>query len=399
MFTSQIKGIEVVDSHTIRFQSDNPYPLMPNDLSTILIVPKEVAETAELKDFNAGKTAVGTGPFKHESWTPGDHVVFTRNEDYWGKKPEGERVTFRMITNAAARVAALLSGDVDVIENVPTPDIATLERNPKVSLSSGVTNRVIYLYIDQRDKTPHITGKNGKPLDENPLQDIRVREAISKAIDREAIVEAIMEGRAIPAGQILPQGFFGYTDSLKPDTFDAARARKLLAEAGYPDGFNLTIHGPNDRYINDAKIVQAVAQMLARVGIRTEVDTMPKNIFFSRASKLDFSINLQGWGSTGEASSVLRAILVTYDRASGMGTFNIGRYSNSKLDELVAKALVTVDDNKRESLLQRATEVGMEDYALIPLHFQVATWATRKGLKVIPRTDEQTLAMGVISEP
>ena len=397
LFTKQIKKMTIVDPLTIRFETDAPYPLMPRDLSQVQIIPKEVAETAEIADFNSGKAAIGTGTYKLESWTRGDRIVMNRNDDFWGKKPEWTSLVFRMITNRAARVAALLAGDVQIIEAVPTTAVAPLKRNPDVSIWSGVTNRSIYLYIDQRDQTPHVTDKNGNPLSKNPLQDIRVREAISKAIDRKAIVETVMEGYAVAAGQVLPEGFFGYSEKLKPDVYDPEKARQLLSAAGYPDGFRLKIHGPNDRYINDAKIVLAIAQMLAKVGIKTEVETMPKNVFFTRASKLEFSVNLQGWGATGEASSVLRAILVTYDRDAGMGIYNIGRYSNLEVDSLVEKALVEVNDEKREDLLKKATEIAMADYALIPLHFQVGTWATKKGLEYTPRTDEQTLGVGVIS--
>jgi peptide/nickel transport system substrate-binding protein len=233
--------------------------------------------------------------------------------------------------------------------------------------------------------------------------DRRVREAISKAINRPAIVERVMEGVAIPAGQLLPEGFFGVSPKLKPETYDPEAAKKLLAEAGYPDGFGLTLHGPNDRYINDAKICQAIGQMLARIGIKAEVETMSKSVFFSKASRGGpdkspaFSFILVGWGSgTGEASSPLKSLLHTYDKARGFGASNRGRYSNAEVDRLIEQALATVDDAKREKLLQQATEVAIEDLGIIPLHYQVNVWATRKGLAYTPRTDEYTLAMSVI---
>ena len=397
LYTSQISDIQVIDPYTIRIKTNEAYPLMPLDLSQIFILSKEAAETLESEAFNNGAQAIGTGPFKFSSWTRGDRTVLKRNDDYWGTKPEWETVTFRIITNDAARVAALLAGDVDIIEKTPTAQVNSLRKNPNVSVWESTSNRVIYLYIDLRDQTPMITDNDGNPLPKNPLQDIRVREAISKAIDRKAIVEKVMENLAIAAGQVLPPGFFGTSKKLTPDTYDLARAKALLAEAGYPDGFQLTVHGPNDRYVNDAKVVQAVAQMLTRLGIRSEVDTMPKNVFFKRAANLEFSVNLQGWGSTGEASSVLRGILYTYNEDTGMGTFNVGRYSNPKMDTLVDKALVTVDDDKRAALLAEATEMAMADYALIPLHYQLAVWATKKGLEYAPRTDEMTIANGVTS--
>lgn len=393
IYTKAIKEVKIVDPYTVHFITEKPYPLMPNDISTIRIVSKKHGEGATTADYNSGKAAIGAGPYKFVSFTPGQSIVLEANPDYWGDKPIFDKVTFRPITNAASRVAALLSGDVDLVDGVPTADIAQLKKNPNVNISQAVSNRVIYLHIDSnRDVTPHVTGKDGKEI-KNPFKDVRVRRAISMAINRQAIVDRVMEGVAIPAGQLLPKGFFGVSPNIPVPTYNPQGAKKLLAEAGYPDGFKLTIHGPNDRYINDAQIVQAVAQMLSRIGIEASVDTMPRSTFFSRASKLEFSLMLVGWGSgTGEASSPLKSLLATYDKAAGMGPSNRGRYSNKEFDETLAKALVTVDDAAREKLLQKATEIAMNDVGLIPLHYEVSTWATRKGLTYIGRSDQGTLA-------
>jgi peptide/nickel transport system substrate-binding protein len=225
------------------------------------------------------------------------------------------------------------------------------------------------------------------------------------AINRDAIVERVMEGVAIKAGQLLPEGFFGISSKLKPVSYDPAGAKKLLAEAGVPDGFKLTIHGPNDRYINDAKIAEAIAQMLTRIGIKTEVVTMPRSVYFKRASRggpnktPEFSFILVGWGAgSGEASSPLKSLIHTYDKSRGFGASNRGRYSNAEVDKLIEDALATVDDAKRQNLLAKATEVAINDGAIIPLHYQVNTWATRKGLKYDARTDEYTMGMGLVSE-
>lgn len=393
IYTKPIKEVKVVDPHTVHFITEKPYPLMPNDVSTVRIISKKHGEGATTSDYNSGKAAIGAGPYKLVSFTPGQSIVLEANPNYWGEKPTFDKVTFRAITNAASRVAALLSGDVDLVDGVPTADIAQLKKNPDVAISQAVSNRVIYLHIDSdRDVTPHATGKDGKEI-KNPFKDVRVRRAISMAINRQAIVDRVMEGVAIPAGQLLPKGFFGVSPNIQVPTYNPQGAKKLLAEAGYPDGFKLTIHGPNDRYINDAQIVQAVAQMLSRIGIEAAVDTMPRSTFFGRASKLEFSLLLVGWGSgTGEASSPLKSLLATYDKAAGMGPSNRGRYSNKELDETLAKALVTVDDAARETLLQKATEIAMNDVGLIPLHYEVSTWATKKGLTYVGRSDQGTLA-------
>jgi peptide/nickel transport system substrate-binding protein len=390
------KSFKKIDDYTVHAITEKPYPLMPVDLSQVVVVSNEVGKDVTTSQFNSGQAAIGTGRYKFVEWKPGDTILIERNDNYWGEKAAFEKVEVKPIKSNPSRVAALLAGDVDFIDNVPTADIERLKGDSDILLSSGISNRVIYLHMDRfRDDSPYITGTNGK----NPLNDLRVRKAISKAINREAIVARVMEGVAIPAGQLLPPGFFGTSDKVKPEPYDPEGAKKLLAEAGYPNGFGLTIHGPNDRYINDAKIAQAIGQMLTRVGIDMKVETMPKSVFFSSASSggpdktPKYSFILVGWGSgTGEASSALKSLIHTKDSAAGFGASNRGRYSNPEVDKLIEQALATVDDAKREMLLAQATEIAMNDLAIIPLHYQVNTWATRKatGLKYLPRTDERT---------
>ena len=397
-YTRQIKETIVVDPYTIRFKTEKPFPLMPAYLALVNIVSRKF-EAAPTNDFNGGRAAIGTGPFKFVEYVPGDRIVLQRNDEYWGAKPHWVRVTLKLITNDPARVAALLAGDVQMIEAVPTTDVPKLKNNSSVAIARAVSNRLIYLHVDSfRPQTPYATDKAGAVLPNNPLKDKRVRQAISKAINRPAIVERLMEGEAIPAGGLLPEGFFGVSPKLKPEAFDPDGARKLLAEAGYPNGFGLTIHGPNDRYVNDEKILQAIGPMLNRVGIDTRVITQPSATYFSQSGPPSFAytVMMLGWAAgTGETSSPLRAIFATYDPEKGAGLSNRGRYSNPKLDQLLAEALQTVDDPKRDKLLQEASEIGIGDVAIIPLHFQVNLWALRKGLAYAPRADEYTLAQFV----
>lgn len=408
------KTLKKIDDHTLHIITEGPYPLMPNDLTTVMIMSSDAKGTGEAgtnkgikaSDFNDGTVTFGTGPYKFVEWKKGDRLVLEKYENYVGPLAQPwDKVTFKFIPAEPARVAALLAGDVDMIDNVPTSDIEVLKKNPDVSLSQGVSNRVIYLHLDQaRDKSPFVTDKDGNPLDQNPLKDARVRKAISMMINRAAIVERVMEGVAIPAGQLLPEGFFGLSPNLKPEKYDVAAAKKLLAEAGWADGFGLTIHGPNDRYINDAKIAEAIGQLLSAAGIPTKVVTMPKNVYFKRASKggpdgtPEFSFVLVGWGSgTGEASSPLKSLLATHDPSKGRGASNRGRHSDPKVDALVEEALQTVDDAKRGALLAEATEIAIgQNQGIIPLHYQVNTWATRTGLKYNPRTDERTTAYDLL---
>ncbi len=393
-YSKQITEKILVDPYTIRLKTAAPYPLMANDMGTILIVSSRAARGATTEYFNSGKAAIGTGPFKFVRWQKGDRVELVRHDAYWGPKPAWDRVTFRIITSDPTRVASLLAGDVRAIESVPTADLAKVARTSGLSVYRVVSHRVMYLHLDSsRDKSPFVTDKAGKPLDGNPLKDVRVRRAISKAINRQALVERVMEGAARATGQLMPEGMFGYTPALKPEPYDPEGAKKLLAEAGYPGGFGLTLHGPNNRYVNDEQVAQAIAQMLSRVGIVTKVDAMPSSVYFTRANKLDFSFILVGWGSdTAEASSPLKALLATFNKDKGMGQANRGRYSNPRMDATLEQALATVDDAKREKLLQQATEIAMTDVGIIPLYHQENLWATRKGVAYTPRADERTFA-------
>ncbi|HYH42749.1 MAG TPA: ABC transporter substrate-binding protein [Burkholderiales bacterium] len=393
-YSKQITEKIVVDPYTIRFRTATPYPLMANDMGTILIVSSRAAKGASTEDFNTGKAAVGTGPLRFVRWQKGDRVELARFDNYWGAKSPWDRVVFRVITSDPTRVASLLAGEVRAIENVPTADLTKVVRNPDLSVYRIVSHRVMYVHLDSaREKSPFVTDKAGKPLDRNPLRDVRVRRAMSKAINRQALVERVMEGAARATGQLMPDGMFGYTPALKPEAYDPEGARKLLAEAGYPDGFGLTIHGPNNRYVNDEQVAQAIAQMLTRVGIVTRVDTMPSAVYFTRANKLDFSMMLVGWGSdTAEASSPLKALLATFNHDKGMGQANRGRYSSPKMDALLDQALSTVDDSRREKLLQQATEVAMSEIGIITLYHQENVWAARKGIVYTPRADERTFA-------
>ncbi len=392
-YTKQITKIDVIDPYTIRFKTALPYPLMPSDLTQIAIINKKFA-TASTDDFNSGKAAIGTGPYKLTKFAKGDRLEFARNDAWWGGKTPWDTVTMRILTQDASRVAALLSGDVQVIENVPTADVAKLKTDKKLAVYRGISDRLMYVHMDSdRAVSPTVTDKDGKPLDKNPLKDPRVRKALSMMINRPAIVERVMEGEAIPAGQLVPDFLFGATKNLKVEPFNLEGGKKLLAEAGYPDGFGITLHATNNRYVNDAKIAQAIAQMWTRGGVPTKVVAMPSATFFPQATDLKFSVLLAGWSTgTGESSSSLKALLMTFNKDKGFGTANRGRYSNTKVDALTEDALQIVDDVKREAYLQRAAELAIGDTGLIPLHFQISLWATRDGIVYTPRVDEQTLA-------
>lgn len=403
-FGGTIKGkiVTKIDDLTVRFTTGAIYPTMANDIATILIVSKKHGTGAQTSDYNSGKASIGTGPYKLVRYTPGDRIELERNESYWGAKPAWGAASFRLIKSGPTRVAALLAGDVDFIEDVPTADIERLRKEPRVQLASATSNRVVYFFVDHaRDITPFARGKDGAEI-KNPLKDLRVRKAMSKAFNRPAIVDRVMEGAALPASQFLPEGYFGVSNKLQPEAFDLDGARKLLAAAGFPNGFKLTLHGPNGRYTNDVKIAEAVAQMLTRAGIETAIETLPPATFFTRASTggpnggPEFSFILVGWSAgTGEASGSVKPLVNTFDAKTGSGSANRGRYSNAEVDKLTEEALTTNDDTKRAALLARATEIAIDDLAIVPLHYQISTWAARRGLAYKARSDEATLVMGL----
>lgn len=402
--TAYVRGkiVEKIDDLTFRVKTATPEALMLNHLANIEMMSAKAAAGVSTEDLNAGKGNVGTGPYQFVEFVPGDRFVVKRFDGYWGAKEPWDKVIFRFIKSDPTRVAALLSGDVDLIETVPTADAQRLAKEPKVAIASALSNRLVYLHMDRyRAETPFVKGKDGAAIP-NPFHNLKVRQALTKAVNRPAVVERIMEGEAVPASQMLPDSYAGTSKKLKPVEYDLAGAKKLLAEAGYPNGFKLTIHGPNGRYTNDSKIIEAVAQMFTRLGIETAVETLPPAVFFSRASaggpdkQPEFSMILAGWSAgTGEPSDSLKALLGSYDAKLGRGSANRGRYSNPAMDAVLDKALATVDADKRAALLAEAAEIAMNDVGLIPIHYQKNTWAAKKGLKVTPRTDEYTLAMSV----
>ena len=227
-----------------------------------------------------------------------------------------------------------------------------------------------------------------------------MREAISKLIDRTTLTEKVLDRLGVPNANPAPPGMFGHNPNLKPEALDLAGARKLLADAGYPDGFGITLFGPNDRFINDEQVLQAIGQMLTRGGIATKVQTQPVASYIPKAAKKELGFGLLGWGvGGGEPSSPLRGVLATTDKDKGLGASNWSSYSSAQYDATLTEALRTVDDKKREKLFQDAAEIAIkQDYAIIPLYNQVATWAARKGIRYTPRPDEATLAQFVQPE-
>lgn len=387
-----IKELRAVDADTLRIVTRTPYGALPEDINSILIVSRRAAEHAKSSDFDAGHALVGTGPYRYVSYTRGDMLKLARYDHYWGEKPAWTEVELRTLVTDPVRTAALVSGQVDAIENVPSADYARLRAEGRFRFAQTVSWRTLFLHLDQyRPQPPGISGPRGEPVARNPYRDPRVRRAISLAIDRTTLTRVMLEGLAVPAANVVSPAVFGHDPELKPDRYDPIEARRLLAEAGFPHGFSATLTGPNNRYMNDEQVLQAVAQMMARIGIRPQVQVAPLNVFLARMRRQEASAALLGWGSFA-ADLALRSLLATPDSAKGYGAWNWARYSNPSLDELVTRSLATVDRTQREALARRASRVAAQDTAIIPLYHQLATWAMRPGLSYRARTDEFTLA-------
>ena len=395
-----IKEIEKIDDHTIRIHQSKSDPLMLGPLSAFFIVSKKVAENATTQDFRSGKAAIGTGPYKFVEYKPGAELALKRNDQYWGDKEPWDNVLFRIIPNDQARVAALLGGDIDVIDFPPPTEVPAIEKNANTLVFKRPSDRIIYLILDVgREDSPYVFANDGSKI-KNALMDKRVRLAMSLGINRDAIVSKVMGGLAAKANQFVPKGIIGYNSDLPELEYNPEKAKKLLAEAGYPDGFSLTVHCSNNRYVNDAKICEVIGQMLTRIGINMKVETMPKNIFFPKISaykKVHFSLILIGWGNsgTGTAGPFLTSIFHTPDKKRRMGHANRAHYHNPAYDKMGEDAAAEIDPAVREKKMQDAMAFIVDKMVGIPLHAQFVVIGTRKGLVATPRVDEMTTAMSI----
>ncbi|AWM88437.1 peptide ABC transporter substrate-binding protein [Microvirga sp. 17 mud 1-3] len=408
-----VENIEALSPHQIRITTKGPYPILPVDLADVMIVSAETAGagavTFGLKGcngfvegptdkYNSTDLAVGTGPFKYTSFVPGEKIDLVANDKYREGKAVWDKVTLRIIPNDVARVAALLSHEVDLIERPPLQDLSRIKANDKLAVTGTVSERIIYLAFDvEQEPTPGIKGTDGK----NPFKDKRVREAVTHAISRDVIVEKVMRDQAQSAGQLLSPGSFGYFETgFAPDSYDPEKAKALLSEAGYPNGFELVIGATNNRYVNDARIAETLAQMLTRVGIKTSVDASNFSIFSEKRNKYQFSSYLGGWGNgSREGIYTFRSLVATRNTKEGMGSSNRGRFSNAKVDNLLREAQRTNEEGKRLELFRKIAEIVKEEKAILPLHYEMATWAHSADIAVQPSADQRTVASRFSPKP
>ncbi|WP_169543978.1 ABC transporter substrate-binding protein [Sneathiella aquimaris] len=399
IYVRRVADVEIIDPYTVHIKTNGPAATLPYDFVRLFIVSAEAAkdystpETASA-GFNGGPAAVGTGPYKLVSWEPKGDLVLERFDDYWRGKGAWEKVIRKEIPNDSSRLAALKAGQVDVINYVSSVDYLALQRDSSVDAIVGDSVYIMNLQLDQRDDTPRVRAKDGSALKENPLQNPLVREAIDLAIDRETMVEIVLEGLGKPANQMMPPGFFGSSEAIPVREHNAKKAKDLLAKAGYPDGFEIDLFCTSDRLPGDGAICQGLGQMFSQVGIKTNVNAISKTVYFPAQSRLEYSVFMNGWGTlTGEASYTLGSLAHSKNPDVKMGAFNRVAYKNEKVDELLQKGAMTLDADARRALYEEAMVKTMEDRVYIPVVQLQTVWAGKAGqLTFRPRFDEDTLA-------
>ena len=395
-YTSNFKEVRRIDEYTVEVETAAPYPILPDALTNVAILSKKWCEDNKAQtpvdrrkgiENTASFKANGTGPFRLKERQPSVRTVLARNFNYWDKVESNlDEVVFTPIGNDATRVAALLSGETDVMEPVPLQDIERIKGTSGYTVLIGPEFRTIFLGMDQKRDELQFSSVKGK----NPFKDKRVRQAFYQAIDIEAIKARVMRGASTPTALMIGPGVRGFQpDMNKRLPYDPEASKKLLADAGYPAGFEVGLNCPNDRYVNDAAICQAVAANLARVGVKVNLQTETKVSYFPKILRRDTSFYLLGWTpSTGDAHDPLSALMAT-PTDKGQGQFNLGWYSNPKLDELTLKIQSETDDKKRNDMIREAFKIHQDDVGHIPLHQQSLAWAHSNKVSLVQLPDNR----------
>ncbi|MBP3979353.1 ABC transporter substrate-binding protein [Acidovorax sp. JG5] len=395
-----VKEVKKVDDHTVDLILKGPNPILLRELTEARIMNKAWAEknnalksqdyAAKEENF-AARNANGTGPFIMVGWQPDVKVTLKKNPNWWDK-PTGniDEVVFTPIKSAATRSAALISGQVDFVSDPPPQDLARMKGSPDIKLVEGAENRTIYLGLDQfRDELPG-AGTPGK----NPLKDKRVRQALYQAIDSAGLHSRTMRNLSVPAGTMVAPMVHGWSKALdeRAAKYDVEAAKKLLADAGYPNGFSLKLDCPNDRYVNDEAICQAVTAMWTRIGVKTTLQAAPMSQFVTRVMNNDVSAYLFGWGvATFDALYSLDSLMATKDGKTSAGVYNAGRFSNAELDTKISQIKVEMDTAKRDALLANALKLVKDEYLYLPVHHQIRPWAMRSNVETQHRADDRPM--------
>ena len=393
-FTNDIKAVRKLGDSAVEIETKAPFPILPDMTSAVYIMSKKWCETNQATkpvdrrkgiENAASFRANGTGPYRLRERQPNVRTTFVRNGDYWGKiEGNAQDVIFTPIGNDATRVAALLSGEVDVMEPVPVQDIARVNASAGVRVITDPELRTIFLGMDQKRDELLYSSVKGK----NPFKDKRVRQAFYQAIDIEGIKTTVMRGASNPTALMVGPGINGFTpEQNKRLPYDMEAAKKLMAEAGYPNGFEVTMNCPSDRYVNDSRICQTVAANLSRINVKINLQAETKGTYFPKILSRNTSFYMLGWTPlTYDAHDALNALMACPDD-KGAGQFNLGSYCNPKLDELTHKIQAETDKAKRNAMIKEAFAIHAADIGHLPLHQQALAWGVSKKVSLVQRAD------------
>src|SRR6185295_11629925 len=396
IYVTGIKEVKKVDDLTVDFILGGPNPIMHRLIVDFRIMSKawaaknkseNVQDYKNKEDTFASRNTNGTGPYILKSWEPDKQIVMTVNKNWWGKLDGNVTdVVYTPIKSNSTRVAALLSGDVDLVTDLPVQDVEVLKKDPKLKILDGHEVRTIFIGMDQFNDELKYSNIKGK----NPFKDVKVRKALNLAVDREAIRRVTMRGLSIPAAMMVAPGVHGYSKELdKIGKVDIDGAKKLLAEAGYPNGFEFGLDCPNDRYVNDEKICQALVGMWARIGLKVSLNAQPMATFIAKIQNFDTSAYMLGWGvATFDGLYTLQSLMRTKTTGAD-GSFNLGRISDAKLDAMIDTMKTETDVKKRDALMRDALVLTRDQYYYVPLHHQLRPWAMKKGVSTVHKADDR----------
>lgn len=393
---ASVKEVRAADSMTVEIETDGPNPLMPNNLTNMFIMDKGWAEAnnaVDVQDFEGGeetfaaRNANGTGAFKLVSREPDVKTVLVANDAYWGKDEfpmQIKDLIFTPIQNQATRVAALLSGEVDFIQDVPVQDLQRVDASADLKVITAPQNRVIFFGMNQGDSDLTSDDVEGK----NPLADNRVRQAMKMAINRDAIKKVVMRDQSIPAGVAMPPFVNGWTEELDAvPEYDTSQAKAMMAEAGYADGFSIRLDCPNDRYINDEAICQAAVGMLAQIGIRVQLDAKPKAQHFPLISNHETDFYMLGWGVPTYDSEYIFNFLV-HTKGEKYGSWNGTRFSNPDVDSMIVSLASETNLDARNQTIADIWQVVQDETLYLPIHHQVLNWGMANKVDTIVAPDD-----------
>jgi peptide/nickel transport system substrate-binding protein len=396
VYVTGIKEVRKIDDHTVDVILEAPVPILLRNIIDFRIMSKgwaaktkseKVQDYKAREDTFASRNTNGTGPYLINGWSPDQRILMSSNDQWWGKKDGNvTRVTYTPIKADATRVAALLSGEVDLVTDLPTQDVARLKQNPNLKVLDGVEVRTIFIGLDQHNNELQYSSVKGK----NPFKDVRVRQALSLAIDRPAIQRTIMRGLSVPGVLMVAPGVNGYTaEADKAGAANVEGAKKLLADAGYPAGFEFTLDCPNNRYVNDEEICQALVGMWARAGVKVKLNAMPFATYIPKIQKHDTSAYLLGWGvATYDALYSLQSLVRTKTTGAD-GNFNLGRISDTKLDAIIDASKSETDVAKRDAMLKEALAITRDNAYYLAIHHQVRPWAMKTNVNTSHRSDDR----------